>query len=118
MKALLCAKCVDIRALHPEGEWTTCRCGNTSARWVDPNRGTVVVNAIDRDKVRILGMNNQMLTAGLMAGGHDNECWQHLHEIATDAKGFIFDKSMRGCWACILRVGETGDIAWAKPEDI
>ena len=81
-----------------------------SARWVDPNRGTVSVKATIRDKARILGLNNRMLQASV--GAHENECWKRMHDEVTTAHGYIFDKEMRNCWACILCVGETGDITW------
>jgi len=115
MKLLFCTKCFDIRALEPEGEWTRCRCGNLEARWVDPNRGTVSVRATNRAFARIIGMNNQMLLGA--EESLNDEDWKLLHEIATDAKGYIFDKAFRGCWACIMKVGETGDISWAPEED-
>lgn len=112
MKALFCTLCFDIRGLDPDGAWTPCRCGNMAARWIDANKGTVSVKATNRERARILGMNNQMLTAAVNAGSHDDECWKKKHDEATNAKGYIFDKSARDCWACIVRVGETGDITW------
>lgn len=114
VKALFCTVCFDIRALDPRGDWTHCRCGNVSAKWLDSARGTVSVQAGIRDKARIIGFNNQMLQASVEA--HDNEGWKRMHDEATDAKGYIFDKAMRGCWACILRVSETGDITWEPDE--
>lgn len=124
MKALLCGLCFDIRALEPTGKWTMCRCGNLEARWIDPQRGTVSVRAYDKSSARVIGFNNSFLTAAIQgpshldmveAGGHW-EAWRKLHDVATAAPGYIFDKSMRSCWACVVRVGETGDIKW-EPEE-
>lgn len=123
MKALICGVCVDIRALEPEGKWTICRCGNMQARWVDPNKGTVRVVAQDRSRAFILGMNNHFLLTAvrglsqeyMVAAGGQGEAWRKLHEEATEAPGYIFDKAKRACWACIVKVGETGDISW-EPE--
>jgi hypothetical protein len=92
-----------------------CRCGNTEARWLDPQAGTVRVRAKDRSLARILGINNRFLLKAIEGSiGDDWTAWRKLHEEATDAKGYIFDKTFRACWACILRVGETGDIKWEE----
>lgn len=122
MKALLCAKCHDIRALDPTGAWTTCRCGRVSARWIDPHRGTVSVRAAEQDRAypRILGLNNAFLVPALEGPSHAEmvkaggqwEAWRRRHADATNAPGYIFDKDKRACWACIIRVGETSDVSW------
>ena len=104
MKALMCADCMDIRALDPSPKVAVvCRCGNCSARWVDPNKGTVAVTASNKKAVRILGLNNSFLLAGI-AAVHDAECrfWHELHLDATDAPGYIFDAKKRCCWAAII----------------
>jgi len=123
-KALLCAKCLDIRALDPECGWTVCRCGNTQARWLDPRAGTVCVKAKNKDFARILGMNNRFLLKGIDGFDHHEmieaggqwEAWRKLHTQSTEAPGYIFDKDMRGCWACIVKVNETRDIKWEEEE--
>lgn len=125
MKAVLCGVCLDFRALDPSCNWTYCRCGNVSARWEDPDRGTVKVRASDRSKARILGMNNRFLVQGTLGlptdlikqEGGTNAAWRKLHDEATTAPGYIFDKGHRGCWACIFQVGETNDVTWdeARP---
>lgn len=120
MKALVCTICVDIRALDPSGAWTVCRCGNAEARWLDPNMGTVRVKAKDQTRVRILGLNNEFLVAAvkgpthleMVSAGGQWEWWRKLHEKACDAKGYVFDKDKRGCWACLVKVNETNDITW------
>lgn len=122
MKALICGMCMDIRALEPKGEWTPCRCGNAEARWLDPARGTVRVRAKDRELVRILGMNNAFLLSAIRglsrqditaAGGTDS-AWRRLHGEAVRAPGYLFDEARRACWACVVRIGETNDIAWEE----
>jgi len=121
-KALLCAKCLDIRGLDPDGAWTTCRCGNMQARWLDPRAGTVRVKAKYPGMARMLGLNNSYLLKGIEGFDHHEmveaggqwEAWRKLHQHATHAKGYIFDESMRACWACIVKVNETGDIQWEE----
>lgn len=125
MKALLCGLCIDIRALDPSGAPTSCRCGNMQARWLDPQRGTVRVRAKDRSAARILGMNNAFLLKAIdgfhhlemVEAGGQWEAWRKLHVQSTDAKGYIFDKDKRACWACVVKIGETGDIAWEEENE-
>jgi hypothetical protein len=120
VKALVCVKCLDIRALDPKGAWTACRCGNCEARWLDPDKGTVRVKALDQLAVRILGLNNHYLINGargpthmaMVEAGGQWEWWRKLHDEATNAPAYIFDKSRRSCWATIVKVGETNDITW------
>ncbi len=120
MKALLCGKCFDVRALDPHGGWTSCHCGNMSARWLDPQAGTVKVKARIRSVARIIGMNNSFLRKAIYGFDHQEmveaggqwEAWRKLHEECTHAPGYIFDESKRACWACIVQVNETRDISW------
>ncbi len=122
MKALVCAACMDIRALEPHGEWTTCRCGSSSARWLDPKAGTVKCKGSPRN-VRILGLNNRYLLEAVRSPEHEDlvtaggqwEWWRQLHDKAIDAPNYIFDKSKRACWATVVLVGETNDISWEEP---
>jgi hypothetical protein len=124
MKALVCTLCLDIRALDPSGAWTVCRCGNLEARWLDPDKGTVRVRAKDQSRVRMLGLNNQYLIgaakgpthAEMVAAGGQWEWWRKLHDEATNAPGYVFDKSKRACWATLVKIGETNDIAWETEE--
>jgi hypothetical protein len=120
MKVLYCCKCGDIRAFNET--FTSCRCGNTEARWVDPRLGTVHVRAREKAYARIIGLNNSMLrksaelTDSLYIDyGHSK--WKEFHDEATNAPGYIFDKSLRNCWACIMRVGQTTDIAWSPDQN-
>jgi len=124
MKALVCTVCVDIRALDPSGAWTSCRCGNAKARWLDPDKGTVRVKAEDQNRVRILGLNNHYLINGskgpthaqMVEVGGQFEWWRKLHDESTNAPGYIFDKGKRACWATLVKVGETNDITWEIEE--
>ncbi len=125
MKAILCAKCIDFKALDPSGKWTSCLCGNVEARWRDPQAGTVFVRAKRRADARILGVNNRFLLKAIQGFTHGEmvsaggqwEAWRELHNEATNAKGYIFDKNLRACWACVIQVGETGDVTW-EPMDL
>ncbi len=124
MKALVCTACVDIRALDPSGGWTACRCGNVEAKWADPEKGTVKVKAKNQGSARILGLNNTYLIGGcngpthreMVAAGGQWEWWRQLHDKATTAPGYVFDKDKRACWATIVKVGETNDITWETEE--
>lgn len=115
MKVLFCTLCHDIRAF--ENYYTACRCGNMEARWLDPVRGTVQVRAKSRPHARIIGMNNQMLGHALQLANslykdYGAAKWKEFHDQATDAPGYVFDKGMRSCWACIVGIGSTSDITW------
>lgn len=114
MKALACGSCADIQAL--QWEWRTCKCGNTSARWVDPYAGTAEFRAKDRSKAFLLGLNNHLLEPALRGELGMFEDFRLVHERATDAPGYVFDKSRASCWAVIVRVGQTGDVTWAKDD--
>lgn len=125
MKALFCTICLDIRALDPEGGWTVCRCGNLQARWLDPDKGTVKVKAQDQNRARMIGFNNHYLIGAakgpahldMVKAGGQWEWWRQLHDQATHAPGYIFDKDKRACWATIVKVGETNDITWETEEN-
>lgn len=128
MKLLLCGECMDIRAPHPEGEWTACRCGNAEARWANPSTGQLRVRAKHQCHVRVIGMNNMMIWAALGEAGlpsipklprpKDNDEWRKAHaDICSGAKGYIFHDDFRACWAAIMSVGETGDVKWESWPD-
>lgn len=122
MKALVCLFCMDIRALEPTGLRITCRCGNVTARWLDPEKGTVKVRAKEQELARILSLNNRYLISGGKGPTHEEtveaggpwEWWRQLHDKATSAPGYIFDKSKRACWATLIKVGETNDVTWEE----
>lgn len=117
MKVMFCCRCGDVRAF--ETFYTACRCGNMEAMWLDPVKGTVRVRAVRRAFARIIGMSNRMLSKAQVQAmdGHNHDfsaaTWREFHkEITDDAPGFLFDKSQRDCWACIIGIGSTSDIQW------
>lgn len=115
MKALACGACGDIRALDPSGAWVGCRCGNVRARWLDPERGTAEFTG-DYPSAFLLGLNNRLLGPALQGGTTIFEDARKLHGAATDAPGYVFDKSKAACWAVIVRPGQTSDVTWTVPE--
>lgn len=115
MKLLYCTRCGDIRGLLER--WTRCECGLCAARWVDPNTGKAEVLTADRDFPRIIGLNNRFLLGASKAPAEktwEGKFHQELHASAVEAPGYIFDKNNRNCWACVFRVGETGDVSWNR----
>jgi hypothetical protein len=115
MKVLLCGICFDVRGFPDDGSWVTCRCGNCTAHWQDPHKGTVGVSAKNRTRARVIGMNNGFIHAAFSAIPKTPEDWRKAHELFTKAPGYIFDEKLRGCWACIMQVGETSDTFWEDP---
>lgn len=120
MKALVCGSCdggIDIVAIPPHGA-CTCRCGNACAWWTNPVLGIAQVYARDRTFVRILGLHNGFLIPAISEVGPYLDkapaWWQALHEQATDAPGYVFDRAGRGCWAAIIKIGATSDVTWAS----
>jgi hypothetical protein len=120
MKVLFCIRCQDIRAFSTE--YTPCKCGNMEARWIDPNTGTVMIRARNRDHAKLIGLNNRMLHAMVylaLDGGFDfsSERWRELHDDATAAPGYLFDKSRRNCWAVIIGIGSSNDVKWDPDQE-
>ncbi|MDP9439061.1 MAG: hypothetical protein M3P49_09985 [Actinomycetota bacterium] len=120
MKAIICGGCVDIRALPPTGS-AVCRCGNVTGEWVDPVRGTVRVEARNREAVRMLGLHNGFLKYAfferLDGKPTTDEQWRRAHGLLTgESKGFLFHDDRRGCPFVIFRVGETNDVWWGAGE--
>ncbi len=126
MKALLCSQCFDIRALDPKCGTVSCRCQCVTARWLDPLQGTVRVYAQDRSHAFILGLHNGFLHKAVEGFSHAEqviaggqwEAWHKLHEDMTHAPGYLFDQSRRGCWAVLIRLGESTDTAWEECVDV
>jgi hypothetical protein len=115
VKAVICAISGGVHIHTPgTGTWEICRCGQTGARWENPGAGRLIVACrSDRDMVSVLGLNNQLL---LPAVTHRIDGWadyRHWHDHATDAPGYVFDKSRAGCWAVVFRAGSTSDTRWA-----
>lgn len=109
---MVCGNCSDIQALRPE--WRTCHCGNTSARWIDPFRGTAEFRARDRSKAFLLGLNNQLLGPALRGELAMFQDFRAAHDLATNAPHHVFDEKRANCWAVVVRVGQTADVGWAE----
>jgi hypothetical protein len=114
VKALLCLECTDIRALDINGP-VTCRCGQATAKWVDPIRGTMVAWG-RREATRVLGIHNALLR--LAMGEHMNHrSWrQHHAEVTDEASGYLFHTDIRNCWVVVIVPGESTDTSWGDPE--
>ncbi len=121
VKAVICTSSGDLH-IHTPGtvRWEICQCGHTGARWEDPNAGKLIVAVrSDRDKVRGLGLNNQLLLpAAVTSRGQVWETYREWHDKATDAPGYVFDKARAGCWAVVFLVGSTSDTRWATEAEI
>lgn len=120
MKGLFCAQCFDIRGLlSPDLTPVTCQCMNVTAWWLDGKRGVARYTAKVPAYAWGLGWNNQFLVGlhdryGEMLS--DPEC-RELHDKATDAPGYFFDKSRFGCWAIPFKPGMVRDVEWATNEE-
>jgi hypothetical protein len=116
VKAIICAVTGNLHIHTPgNGQWQVCQCGNTGAKWDDPQAGTLIVACRgDRDMVRVLGLNNQLLITALTVSGQLWEDYRAWHDHATDAPGYVFDKSRAGCWAVVIRIGSTSDTRFAE----
>ena len=119
MKAIICA--IGPLQIYSFGnEWTKCPCGESAARWLDAEKGIMqatVKYQADRTAVKLFGLNNQMLGPMMHARGQVWDFNRELHEIATNAPGYIFDKSRAGCWAVIALIGTTTDSSWIDDEE-
>lgn len=113
MKGLLCRECVDFKALPPTGS-VSCRCGNVTAWWTDPARGIAKFRARNQQSAFGMGFHNGFLLQGMegLRGLAMPEDWRRLHDEATNAPGYMFDKSRRNCWVLIFKPGTTSDTSW------
>lgn len=117
MKALVCGHCVSILGLPQDMAWVECRCRNARARWIDPVRGAVAVEARDRDEVRIMGIHNGFLCGAFVPPRrlHTYDYWRDLHErLITEAEGYLFHKDRHGCPVVFIRVGASSDTFWLE----
>jgi hypothetical protein len=115
MKAIVCG----VGSIHVRSfgtEWTDCGCGNARAKWLDPFAGTVVVAARNRERVRLLGLNNAYLIPAFEKG-LSWESYRLIHERSVKAPGYIFDASKAACWAVIVEIGRSNDVRWATDEE-
>jgi hypothetical protein len=120
VKAIICRDSSSIHILSFTTEWTMCQCGNVKARWEDPHAGTMVAatrSISDRERVRLLGLNNQLLWPALTARGQMWEDFREWHDHATSAPDYVFDKTRAACWAVVARIGSTSDTRWATDEE-
>lgn len=119
MKAIICVT-GGVHIISPDPSpvvWVVCQCGSSAVRWEDPKAGKLVVAARDRSAVHGLGLNNDLLIRALAAPGQMWEDYRNWHDIATDAPGYVFDKSRASCWAVIFAIGSTSDTRWASDEE-
>jgi hypothetical protein len=116
VKAVICTVRGGVHIHTPgNGRWEVCQCGNTGAKWEDPEAGKLLVACrARRDQVFGLGLNNQLLLRAVTAQGQVWEDYRDWHDIATDAPGYVFDKAKAGCWAVVFRIGSTGDTRFVE----
>jgi len=120
VKALVCLKCSTIQSPNTDKSWTHCACGQSAIRWVNPERGTAEMWAVEPLYVRLLGLHNEILARpqipGMPTPGGD-EMWRHLHEVVcANADGYLFHKDRRNCWAVVTWPGESSDVTFrAEP---
>lgn len=113
MKLILCGKCFDIRALRDTGP-VTCECGNVTGWWLDPDRGTGRIYAKDRDRAKLVGINNHLILTAFKAYDYSPARWREIHdEICRNSKGYVFHTDQRNCPVAIAGVGSTSDVTWA-----
>lgn len=125
MKQIVCGICNDFRALHPKGS-VSCRCGNVTGWWVDPQRGIAKVKAKYKGDVRILGMHNSFLQFAfsdemLRTSEWDrHKAWREMHELVTSKEisgGYLFQNIRRACPFVLICVGESSDVTWANDDE-
>lgn len=111
VKAIVCGKCADIRALRSSGP-VTCECGNVTGWWIDPNRGIARVYATDRSLAKIMGVHNGLVRAAFSAYDFSAQRWQDIHKALCEvADGFLFKD--RNCPVVIVAIGMSNDVTWA-----
>lgn len=118
MKVMFCTACGDIIA--PYGDWQAnpawrwCRCDQAGVRWRDGDTGLLEVTSSHGPAgVRVIGLNNQFLHAGVTGGQRNSMHWQDLHAAAARqvAAGYLFHENRRNCWAVIIIPSAPGDVA-------
>jgi len=115
VKAVICTISGGVHIHTPGvGKWQVCQCGQTGAKWEDPEAGKLVVACRSRrDQVFGLGLNNQLLLPAVTGRVHSWPSFRDRHAVATNAPGYVFDKTKAGCWAVVFRIGSTSDTRWA-----
>jgi hypothetical protein len=120
MKGLACGKCWDIRALSQENlEPVFCRCGNTGGWWLDGRNGVARYTADATAYAWGVGFNNSFLRIIAESFGDmgTDEEWRMLHDVATEAPSYLFDKSRRSCWVILFKPGKVASVEWATNEE-
>lgn len=113
MKAIVCGKCFDFRALRETGP-VECACGNVQGWWINPSAGVAKVYAKDRDRAKIMGIHNGLLTRAFEVYDYAPSKWREIHdELTAGAEGYVFHREMRNCPVAIVRVGGTNDVSWS-----
>jgi hypothetical protein len=124
-KVAMCLECADIvspyGAWQADRRWRWCQCDEMGVRWRDGGRGLIEVTALHGpDYLRVLGFNNMFLELAMTKnpatsdGSRTAEQWRGLHDLACDRvePRYLFHKDRRGCWALVVRVGESGDVSF------
>lgn len=119
VKVALCVTCTDfvtpLRSWTTDRTWRWCQCHETGVRWRDGARGLLEVTSLHgRGGVRVLGLSNLFLQIAVTDPPARAEWWRELHTACADAvePSYLFHAERRGCWACLVRVGESSDITF------
>jgi len=120
-KAAICVPCSDIfsprRDWRTDRSWTWCQCEATAVRWRDGGQGQLEVTSLHGPQdVRVLGLANNFLLAGITGGRRTGDAWRLLHSEMTGTidSHYLFHKERRGCWALIVAVGESSDVRFTS----
>jgi hypothetical protein len=124
MKLLYCDGCSDYIPF-PNHDWSKyCKCGNARCKYTDHYLGTAVVDAIDREKVRIIGIHNGAIDASFVEPPYTDEEWIQLNTLLVSPRegedykvsGSVIER--RKNWICICRMEETTDCTWFSDENL
>jgi hypothetical protein len=115
MKALCCAACGAVTSPPRTGEWRFCDCQTAAMRWTDTVAGLTEVWTSFPYYTWVLDLDNMMLTLEqeqvAHAGSADLDLgWQKVHEAAVQVSPPDSLFHLRGCWAVLVKPGETEDV--------
>lgn len=118
-KLAMCLDCSDIVMPYPDSdvtkEWRHCYCRRCSVAWEDGKLGKLLVgHSRGRNHVRVIGMNNLFLYSDETVNIGDDNDWKQRHAETSAKCGdhYLFHHTRRDCWACIIAVGQTGDVSF------